>query len=364
MAVVSRAEATWSGSLVAGSGEVSAVSSQRLHVAADHLGRAHGGPRRADEPRGAGRGRARRVLLDGVRVEPDQGRDAADATRGRRGRSPSTSSRPAGRWPRARSPCAGRCPGSRRPTSRRSPRRPRTAARSAGPSRATWRSASRRPSRADRSADRQQPARVRHGHRLDLGLGDAGLAQPRQERLGEVGVAVAAVARQLRVVAHVLAEQDRSTCPRASSSHRRSMTRASPWRSCGRERHPEEVELHARAALDDREVVVEDRVGVGVPDDDARRVGALRPRRSRSWSSPTGESTAWVVIASPVRRAARATARWTRSSWAESHGLSVPISPMMPGPHAALPHPVGRSRATSSSARSSTDRRSMRASAG
>ena len=44
MAVVSRAEATWSGSLVAGSGEVSAASSRRLHVAADHVGRAHRGP--------------------------------------------------------------------------------------------------------------------------------------------------------------------------------------------------------------------------------------------------------------------------------------------------------------------------------
>ena len=53
--------------------------------------------------------------------------------------------------------------------------------------------------------------------------------------------------------------------------------------------------------------------------------------RIRSWSRPTGDSTPWVVTASPVRRAARAAARWTRSSSAETHGLSVPISPMIPG---------------------------------
>ena len=38
---------------------------------------------------------------------------------------------------------------------------------------------------------------------------------------------------------------------------------------------PEEVELDVRAALDDREVVVEVRVRVGVADDDPRRIGAL-----------------------------------------------------------------------------------------
>ncbi len=39
--------------------------------------------------------------------------------------------------------------------------------------------------------------------------------------------------------------------------------------------HPDEVELEVRAALDDREVVVEDRVRVGVADDDPSRVDAL-----------------------------------------------------------------------------------------
>ena len=43
----------------------------------------------------------------------------------------------------------------------------------------------------------------------------------------------------------------------------------------GREGHPEEVELDARAAPDDRQVVVEMRVRVGVADDDPRRVRAL-----------------------------------------------------------------------------------------
>jgi hypothetical protein len=57
---------------------------------------------------------------------------------------------------------------------------------------------------------------------------------------------------------------------------------------------------------------------------------------------PTVDWTAWVVIASPVRRAARAAARWTRSSRGEIHGLSVPISPMIPGRIPVSPYPVGR----------------------
>ena len=64
--------------------------------------------------------------------------------------------------------------------------------------------------------------------------------------------------------------------------------------------------------------------------------------KTSSWSRPTVDWTAWVVIARPVRRAARAAARWTRSSRAESHGLSVPISPMIPGRTPVSPDPVGR----------------------
>jgi hypothetical protein len=67
------------------------------------------------------------------------------------------------------------------------------------------------------------------------------------------------------------------------------------------------------------------------------------------------------VMARPVRREARAAARWTRSSSAETHGLSVPISPMMPGRMPVSSTPSVASR-TSSSARSSTERRSIRAS--
>ena len=46
----------------------------------------------------------------------------------------------------------------------------------------------------------------------------------------------------------------------------------------GRERHAEEVELEVRAALDDGKVVVERREGIGMADDDPRRVGAPPPR--------------------------------------------------------------------------------------
>ena len=70
--------------------------------------------------------------------------------------------------------------------------------------------------------------------------------------------------------------------------------------------------------------------------------------KTSSWSSPTVDWTAWVVIASPVRRAARAAARWTRSSWAESHGLSVPISPMIPARIPVSPTPSVASRTISS----------------
>ena len=82
-----------------------------------------------------------------------------------------------------------------------------------------------------------------------------------------------------------------------------------------------------------------------------------------SWAAPTSDITAWVVIARPVRRDARAAARWTRSSAGDSHGLSVPISPMIPIRMPVSPTPTVAS-ATSSSARESTDRRSIIASGG
>ncbi len=49
------------------------------------------------------------------------------------------------------------------------------------------------------------------------------------------------------------------------------------------------------------------------------------------------------MIAIPVRTAARAAARWTRSSLALTHGLSVPISPMIPGRIPLLPTPASNS---------------------
>ena len=59
-----------------------------------------------------------------------------------------------------------------------------------------------------RLPDRQDPPRVLDRHPVDLGLGHARLAQPRQERRLQVRVAVALVPPQLAVVADVLAQQD------------------------------------------------------------------------------------------------------------------------------------------------------------
>ena len=50
---------------------------------------------------------------------------------------------------------------------------------------------------------------------VDLVLGDTGRAQPRQERVGQVGVAVAAEGLELRVAADVLAEEQAISVPTA-----------------------------------------------------------------------------------------------------------------------------------------------------
>src|SRR6188472_2725977 len=66
------------------------------------------------------------------------------------------------------------------------------------------------PRNSPRSAwrlDGQEPARVVHGHLLEIGLGDAHVPEARQEGLVEVDVAVALVPFELGVVADVLAEQ-------------------------------------------------------------------------------------------------------------------------------------------------------------
>ena len=120
-----------------------------------------------------------------------------------------------------------------------------------------------------------------------------------------------------------------------------STMRPSPWRSCAVNGMPEEVELDGGPALDDREVVVERGYESAWPM--MTRVGsAPSSSKIRSWASPTADRTPWVVIARPVRRAARAAARWTRSSGGETHGLSVPISPMIPGRTPRVADPVGR----------------------
>ena len=91
----------------------------------------------------------------------------------------------------------------------------------------------------------------------------------------------------------------------------------------------------------------------------------LRPSSTRtsSWAAPTGDATPWVVTAMPVAIAARAAARWTRSSAGLSQGLSVPISPMIPG-RTPVPSTPCSNSAMSSAASSPTVRRAMRASGG
>ena len=81
--------------------------------------------------------------------------------------------------------------------------------------------------------------------------------------------------------------------------------------------------------------------------------------KTRSWSSPTGDRTAWVVIAIPVRRAARAAARWTRSSWRRQPRLVGPDLADDPGPDPRSRRRRRSNSRTSSSARSSTVRRSI-----
>src|SRR5215203_621308 len=167
------------------------------------------------------------------------------------------------------------------------------AARSAWPLPAMSLSASTRPSRADRTSgrsagsgarpcgasggllDRQDPPRVRFGHRRDLWLGDTRRAQAWKECLDQVDVSVAAVVLELGVVSDVLAEQDPIGVAATEEVAQKLDDAVFAESLDRRERHPEEVELDARTAFDDAEVVVEDRVRVGMADDDARRIDAL-----------------------------------------------------------------------------------------
>ena len=130
-----------------------------------------------------------------------------------------------------------------------------------------------------------------------------------------------------------------------------------------REAMPEEVELEVRAAAADLEVVVERGVRVGVADDDPGRVDALLledpqlgqadrrqdgVRRDRQ-PGPPGGPRGGAVDPLLGRRQPR---------------LVGPDLADDPGPDAASRRPRRSTSRTSSSARSSTDRRSMRASGG
>ena len=101
---------------------------------------------------------------------------------------------------------------------------------------------------------------------------------------------------------------------------------------------------------------------VGMTDDDARRVDALLGEDPQ-----LGKADARLDAVRRDRHAgptdARAAARCTRSSSALTHGLSVPISPMIPGRTPVSPTPSANSR-TITAPRSSTVRRSIIASAG
>ena len=180
---------------------------------------------------------------------------------------------------------------------------------------------------------------------------------------GQVDVAVALVALELRVVADVLAEQDPVGVAACQELAQELDDAAFAVPLDGAERHPEEVELDRRAALDDREVVVEVRVRVGVADDDAAGIGALLLEDPELGETDVGQHR--VGRDRQPGPAGRARGR-------PMHPLLGRRDPRLvradladdPGPDARCPPPRPRSRATSSSARSSTERRSMRASGG
>ena len=146
------------------------------------------------------------------------------------------------------------------------------------------------------------------------------------------------------------------------------MTRGSPLRSMGVNAMPRKS--HSIVAPLSTIASQWSRIGYESAWPMTTRAGSA-PASSRmsSWRSPTGDMTAWVVTAIPVARAARPQARRTRSSWAETHGLWTPISPMIPG-RTRLPSGPSLPGTPSSnspiiwSASSSTLRRSISASGG
>ena len=128
----------------------------------------------------------------------------------------------------------------------------------------------------------------------------------------------------------------RSAWPRDSSSQTSSTVRASASRSLG-----QGIPMKSNSTFAPRSMIASwwSRTGYESAWPMTTRPGsAPSSSKIRSWARPTSERTPWVVIASPVRRDARAAARWTRSSAGETHGLSVPISPMIPGRTPRVPH--------------------------
>ena len=150
----------------------------------------------------------------------------------------------------------------------------------------------------------------------------------------------------------------RSAWPRASSSQSSSTTRPSPWRSRGVNDIPRKSNSRFAPALDDREVVVEVRIRVGVADDDP---AGSAPSSSKI--AQLGEAHGRQDRVGRDREAGPPRGPGGRPMDALLGGrdprLVRPDLADDPRPDARLPHPVGRSRATSSSARSSTDRRSI-----
>ena len=244
MAAIRTAEVTWNGSLARGRGHDRLRHERRVRRPARHVGVAHRGRRRPDEPRGARRRRPRLVLRDGLlgRARP------ATARRRPRSRSPPPSPSTSWRagWKVVSSaltvrgtvpgldaatfaqlaeaakdgcPICRRAEGQRRAVGRGHARgltRGLAAGRglSAG---APWPGLRRRRPRRRPGAAYPAIARIRRGFstviRLDLRLPHPGRPEPRQERLLEVRVAVPLVVAQLLLWQTSCDSRTRSTWP-------------------------------------------------------------------------------------------------------------------------------------------------------
>ena len=109
MATTRRATATWSGDLPTGNGHRDRGDDRHLQRPADDLGVADRRAGRRDLARGAPRGRARLVLLDGLLERSSRRPERRRPARRRGRRSAPTSSRPAARSPAPPSSSAASC---------------------------------------------------------------------------------------------------------------------------------------------------------------------------------------------------------------------------------------------------------------